>query len=207
MTVAAHVRPDSPLLGEWRARFAAMGATVDATRWDAGALRDTLTRLRPGYVFALLGTTRARAAREGTADPYETVDYGLTRLLLDAVLASPIRPEFVYLSAAGVSATARGSYLRVRWRFEQELRASGLPHLIARPALITGPDREERRLLERGAAALADAALGLAGVLGAARLRERYRSVSGRELGTALARLALDPAVANVTLSGESLRR
>lgn len=76
--VAAHVRPDSPRLTEWHARFAALGAEVDDTPWDADALAATLARRQPTHVFALLGTTRARAKREGTTSPYEAVDYALS---------------------------------------------------------------------------------------------------------------------------------
>jgi uncharacterized protein YbjT (DUF2867 family) len=205
VSAVAHVRPDSPRLADWRARFAG-AAEVDATPWDAAALAGTLARLRPAVVFALLGTTRARAGREGIADPYETVDYGLTRLLLDAALASGARPRFVYLSAVGVGPRARGGYLAVRWRFEQELRASGLPYVIARPSFITGPDREEHRPAERAGAAAADLLLGAAGALGARRLRDRYRSVTADALAAALVRLALDPAATAVVAETEALR-
>ena len=203
--VAAHVRPDSPRLAEWRARFAALGAEVDATPWDDAALRDTLAWRAPALVFALLGTTRARARREGTANPYEAVDYGLTHQLLAAVLAARLRPRFIYLSATGVGPSARGDYLAVRWRFEEELRASGLPFVVARPSFITGADREESRPAERIAAAAADALLGVAGALGARRARDRYRSTTSDQLANALVRLALDPRATGVVES-EGLR-
>ena len=202
----AHVRPDSPQLAAWRTRFAADGAEVDATPWDAAAVATTFARLRPTLLFGLLGTTRARAQREGTADPYVAVDYGLTRLALDAALAANVRPKFVYLSAAGVSPAARGSYLAVRWRFEEALRASGLPHVIARPSFITGPDRDEFRLGERVGAAGADALLRVAGALGARRLRDRYRSTTGTTLAAALVRLALDPTATALVAESEHLR-
>ena len=202
----AHVRPDSPRLGDWRTRFAADGAEVDATPWDAAAFTTTFARLRPTLLFALLGTTRARAGREGVADPYATVDYGLTRLVLDAALAAALRPKFVYLSAVGVSPAARGGYLRARWRLEEELRASGLPYVIARPSFITGPDRDEFRLAERAGASVADALLGVAGALGATRVRDRYRSTTGPALADALVRLALDPTATAVVAESERLR-
>jgi nucleoside-diphosphate-sugar epimerase len=205
-TGVAHVRADSPRVEEWRARFAAIGAEVDTTPWDGAALRAALARRDPALVFALLGTTRARARREGTENPYEAVDYGLTRQLLGAVLDAAIRPKFVYLSAAGVRARVGSGYLAVRWRFEQELRASGLPFVIARPAIITGPDRDEPRPAERIAGAAADALLGLAGALGARRLRDRYRSTTNDVLAAALVRLALDPAATALVAESEALR-
>ena len=59
----AHVRPDSPTLARWRDEFEALGARVDTTPWDEAAMRATFDAFRPTLVFALIGTTRARAAR------------------------------------------------------------------------------------------------------------------------------------------------
>jgi len=59
----AHVRPDSLALTRWRGEFEALGARVDTTPWDEAAMRATFDAFRPTLVFALIGTTRARAAR------------------------------------------------------------------------------------------------------------------------------------------------
>ena len=88
--VFAHVRRDSPRLDEWRRRFDALGAHTDTTPWEENAMRATLAEALPHAVFALLGTTRARVAQartRGADDSYETVDYGLSALLLRATLA------------------------------------------------------------------------------------------------------------------------
>ena len=204
----AHVRPDSARLESWRATFVALGAEVDVSPWTRGAMTDTLARHRPDVVFALLGTTRARgarAARSGGRETYESVDYGLTHLLLEATLAAAIRPRFVYLSSVGVAAGSRAPYLTWRWKLESELHASGLPYVIARPSFITGPDRAEPRPLERVGALLADAALTLAGALGARRLRERYRSTTAGVLAEALVRAGLDGGAPSVVLESEAL--
>jgi uncharacterized protein YbjT (DUF2867 family) len=102
-------------------------------------------------VFALLGHhARAREAGGRRAARGDLRDGGLrlTSLLLRAAAAAAretgVAPRFVYLSSAGVSAGARGAYLAVRWRMEQELRASGLPFVIARPGFITGPTATSR---------------------------------------------------------------
>lgn len=63
----AHVRPDSPALGNWTARFFAAGAEVDSTAWSDDAMARTMARWRPDFVFALLGTTRSRTARDERA--------------------------------------------------------------------------------------------------------------------------------------------
>lgn len=186
----AHVRPDSPRLDAWRDTFEGWGAVLDATPWDAAAMQATLARLKPTVVFALLGTTKQRA-RAGDGD-YQAVDFGLTRLLIEAAVASGAHPRIVYLSAVGVSAKARGAYYAARWQAEQVLRESGLPFVIARPSFIVG-ERDTPRPTERLGAGLIDAALGLAGALGARRIAARYRSTTGEELARALVRLGLAP--------------
>jgi nucleoside-diphosphate-sugar epimerase len=196
-------------LAEWRDRFGAWGVEVDASPWDEAGLTARLAELSPRLIFALLGTTRARgkrAEREGVrTESYETVDYGLTALLLRAARRGAPRARFVYLSAIGVSEDARGAYYRARWMMERELRASGQPFTIARPSFIVG-ERDENRPGERAGSVFADAALGFVGKLGARQLRDRYRSITGPELGSALVRLALDPAAENGTFSAEALR-
>ena len=196
----AHVRPDSGRLEEWRQRFIAIGARVDTSPWEPEALKRTIAASGPAAVFGLLGTTRARG------ESYAKVDYGLTALLLRAASASGIRPKFIYLSSTGVRAGTTNSYLAVRWRLEHELTASGLPYVIARPSIITGPDRDELRAAEQIASRVIDGVLAVAGALGAVRLRERYRSTSNTILAGALVRLALDPNVVAATVESEDLR-
>lgn len=205
----AHVRPDSPRLDEWRARFAALGAEVDATPWDEEALRARLAERAPSAVIAALGTTRRRAGvarRRGDApETYETVDYGLTAMLLRAAAAAPSAPRFVYVSSMGVKAGQTRGYLGVRARIEAELAASGLRWVSARPSFIVGT-RDEARANERVGAALGDALLAGLALGRRSRFRERYRSQTGEELGRALADLALDPDARGVVLS-DALRR
>ena len=204
----AHVRPDASRRDEWRDRFAAMGAEADTTPWDQALMTATLARLRPTHVFALLGTTRARAAaeRRTAAEGYERVDYGLSAMLLRASVAAASRPRFVYLSAAGVRAGRRNPYLAVRWRLEEELRASGLSYVIARPSFITGADRDEPRPGERAVAAAVDALTGVASLIGARRFADRYRSTTNVALARALVRLALDPGATAAVVESEALR-
>lgn len=205
----AHVRPDSERRAAWRERFEAIGAEVDETPWEREAIHATIARLRPTVVFALLGTTRSRgreAAKHGGAESYETVDYGLTALLIDALRTQAPDARFVYLSSMGVGPEARGAYLQARLRVEQELKQSGLDHVIARPSFITGPGRDDRRPLERGAAALLDVALGALALFGARRTRERYRSTTNTRLARALVRLARDPEMVDTVVEAEGLR-
>lgn len=203
----AHVRPDSPSIDVWYERFGALGAEVDATPWVRETMSKRLTALQPTHVFALLGTTRKRGKQaQGSPETYETVDYGLTKLLAFAAVAAGSRPRFVYLSSTGVSENARGAYMETRWRTEQEVRNSGLPYTIARPSFIVGSDRDEARPGERTIAAVTDGVMAVAGTLGARRLRDRYRSTTNTALAAALVRLALDPAAANTIAEAEALR-
>jgi uncharacterized protein YbjT (DUF2867 family) len=189
--VIAHVRPDAVAAEEWRARFEALGAEVDLTAWEDDAMRALLAHRQPGLVFALLGTTRARAAREGISDAYERIDYGLTAMLLRAAWHAGNLPRFVYLSSLGAREDTRSPYLAVRGRLERELRASPLPYLIVRPSFISGGDRGERRPAERVAAIAVDAVLTAAGWLGARTMRDRFSSLTGEELAEGMVALAL----------------
>lgn len=187
----AHVRPGSASFDTWSARFATIGATVDATPWEADATARTLARLRPDFLFALLGTTRHRAAKESLDDPYERIDYGLTDQLRRGAEAAGAATRFVYLSAIGANEGSGNKYVAVRGRMERELREGALPYLIARPAFVSGADREESRPTERVFAVATDVLLGglaLAGIRGP---RDRYGTLTGHQLATAMVELAL----------------
>lgn len=208
LATVAHVRPDSPRLEDWRGRFAAMGAEVDETPWQASAMAETLAARESEVVFALLGTTKKRgraAAKVGSDETYETIDYGLTVLLLEAAVKSGHSPRFVYLSSMGVTPTTKNAYLAVRHRVEREVAASGLPHCVARPSFIGG-EREEARPGETVGLAVADAALAVVGALGGRKLREKYRSQDNTMLATALLAMALDEDAAGQTVESDRLR-
>jgi uncharacterized protein YbjT (DUF2867 family) len=205
----AHVRPDSSQLDVWRERFRAM-AEVDTTPWELSAMTETMARVRPGVVFGLLGTTRSRARearKQGGNDSYETVDYGLTAMLLQALKAAAVPAKFVYLSSMGVGPNSSNPYISVRWRLETELRASGMPYVIARPAFITGSDRDEFRLMERGLSIISDALLNMAGLVGARGIRDRFHSLTGDQLARGLVAAALSPQHTNVLLDAYALRK
>ena len=204
----AHVRPDSARVDEWRERFESGGAAVDTTPWGDAEMTLTLSSLQPTHVFSLLGTTRARrrqSATRGATESYESIDYGLTAMLIRAAVASGSKPRFVYLSSLGVREHTSNPYLVARWRAESLLRVSGLPYTIARPSFITGPGRDESRPLERVAAGMANAIAGVARVVGAQRLAGSVRSLTGAELAAGLVRVAFDGAAENATLGSEEL--
>ncbi len=206
----AHIRPDSPSLAEWRERVERMGAVVDATLWQQDALDASLSQHSPDWVFALLGTTKARARvaqKAGAIADYETVDYGMTRMLLDAVSRGSPHARFVYLSSMGARSDTRNAYLNARGRIEETLMTSGLSWTIARPAIISGIDRDESRALERIAAVAGDGALDMLARVGLPSLRERFRSIDSESLARALILAAHDANDANRILDAAALHR
>jgi uncharacterized protein YbjT (DUF2867 family) len=210
-TVIAHVRPDSPRLEEWRARFTALGAIVDASAWKERAITAALAAHAPSHVFGLLGTTQARVKRvaraggDASKETYDAVDIALTEMLIRASAALDAKPRFVYLSSVGAEGDARGSYLAARARVERTLSASGLPYTIARPSFIVG-DRDDVRAAEKIFAPIADASLSLLGALGARKTSARYRSITGDQLARALVAVASDPAWEGRVAEAEDLQ-
>jgi hypothetical protein len=83
---------------------------------------------------------------------------------------------------------------------------SGLAYVIARPSFITGSDRAEARPMERAAAAVADAVLGVAGRVGAAAARDKYASMTAGELSRALVALAFDESTPSLVVEAAELR-
>lgn len=208
--VIAHLRPDSPHLAAHRAAFTELGATVAIEPWEKGAITDLVARAQPNLVFALLGTTaaRARAAARAGLPPadYAAVDSGLTLLLLEAVLAAAPSARFVYLSSAGAGGTLRNAYLDARAQVEAALAASELAWTVARPSFITGPDRDDQRLGERVGAAVLDGLGGLLGAVGAGSLVAGWRSIDATHLARALLRAGTDASYAGRTLEAAELQ-
>lgn len=196
--VVAHVRPGSPRLIQADAEFGAAGASIDQTPWEDEAIHATLARLQPTLVFGLLGTTkkriRAHAKKGGSAAEvdYARVDEGMTLSLLHGAKASGSNPRFVYLSAIGAE-RGGNAYMNARKNVEIAMRESGLPWTSVRPAVISGPDRDESRPLEEAAAVLGDGMLGLLRMFGARRLADSYRSITATELAAGMAYVSLFP--------------
>jgi uncharacterized protein YbjT (DUF2867 family) len=189
----AHVRPDSKQLADWRTRFADVGAEVDTTAWDVAAMAARWRELKPAQVYVLIGTTRNKAKSDAVqGNIYEAVDLGLTKLAVDAARASEVKPRIVYLSSVGADANARSAYLKARGQAEDVVRGSGLPWVIARPSIITG-ERDDGRFGERSAAVVGDGLLAVVGVLGAKKLRARYKSTTPDVLASALIRIGEAP--------------
>lgn len=198
--VIAHVRPDSKLASQTATNFAKCGAQVEQVAWQEAAIDELLQRTQPSVVFSLLGTTRARAKTDlsegDQADPYAAVDERLTLMAARATQKHVPAALFVYLSALGVSGNTTNRYLLARHHVEEYLRSSGLKHVIARPAFVTGNDRADFRPGERALAVTTDAvfdALAFTGIGALRALRDKFASLTGDELARALVSLAVAP--------------
>lgn len=189
----AHVRPDSSKVADWRTKFGELGAEVDTTAWDAAALAARWRELKPSQVYILIGTTRAKAKADAVqGNIYEQVDYGLTKLAVDAARGSEVQPRLVYLSSVGADPAARSAYLSWRGKAEEAVKSSGLPWAIARPSIITG-ERDDSRMGEKAAGIIGDGLLAVVGALGGKNLRNRYKSTTPDVLASALIRLGEAP--------------
>jgi len=205
----AHVRSNSPRRAHWEENFSAMGALVDTTPWEQEAMTTRFGALQPTHVFGLLGTTRKRgkaARKEGLEETYETIDYGLTAILIQASQSLGSQPCFIYLSALGVSANASSAYAKARWKTEERLRQTALPHVIARPGFIPGADRDDARTGELVGAKTLDGILSVVGALGGKKVQQRYRSISNTRLATALVCAALQDDRKNRILRSHDLQ-
>jgi nucleoside-diphosphate-sugar epimerase len=205
--VIAHVRLESPRRAQLTALFEGAGAAVAHTAWESAALAELLERERPDVIFALLGTTRARAAREGiSGDIYDAVEGRLTRLLLDAAELQCKAARFVFLSSIGTQPDTENAYLKTRAALEQRLLQSPLATTAVRAPFISGPDRREKRTAERVGAMVTSGLLAVASRLGARSLRDRYAAMSGAELARGVVLAALEPASKHSVIEPEQLR-
>ncbi len=219
VATVAHLRPESgsssaPAAGATpsprealRAEWLSLGATIDSTPWDADAITAMVVARAPIVVFALLGTTKTKERADraaGRDSSYAAVDVGMSLMALAGAQAAASRPRFVYLSALGTGPTALGAYYAARWQVEQAVVASGLPYVIARPAIIGG-DREEARPGERFGLAVTDGILGALAAVGVRGPKERYGSRTAAQLGTALVRLGTAEGTASRVYRPEEL--
>ena len=147
------------------------------------------------------------AQKSGEDATYEAIDYGLTKMAIDAAVKSACRPRFVYLSSLGAGGNARSAYMGARAKTEAALLHSGLPYTIARPSFITGPDRNESRPGEEIGAWLASGLLTFCGWLGARDFRDKYRPTDAKGLALALVHFAQSKEGENRVISSETLYR
>lgn len=209
--VWAHIRNGSPSRARVEPEFTAAGAQIEECAFEASEISALIERIKPTVVFGLLGITRAGAAREekrtGKRPDYELVDYGYTRMALDACRQHEPDARFVYLSSTGISEREpSNAYMHARWRMERALISSGQPFTIARPSFISGENRQESRPMERAAATVTGALTGALKSIGIRSLADAWAPMTNHELANALLRASLDPSMADQILEAEALR-
>jgi len=208
----AHVRPDSPRLKEWRERFSEYGVQVDTTAWYSGDMTRRFKQLKPTHLICLLGTTRSRmvaSKKEGRfaqSESYQSIDCELVGLLTQALLEADLQSRFIYLSAVGVKPWAMSPYFRARWKAEKEVKECGLPYNILRSSIISGPERDDPRILEEWGSRILEKSLSLLSLLGFSRLRKHYAPITNKALSEVLVRVAFDSASLNRVLEPEEWR-
>ncbi len=204
----AHIRPGSSSLQGKRQIFEALGAKVVTTSWIEKSIATLLRREAPDLVSGLLGTTRKRSKEDGrtSAEGYEAVDYGLTKMVLEGIEKSGINTRFIYLSSLGADSSSPSPYLVARGKIEDHLKAGDIPYTIAQPCFITGPDREEDRKMERISSRVADGSLKVLRLFGATELADRYASMNADTLAKALIQAGLSSDCEGKTLDALSLR-
>ena len=86
---------------------------------------------------------------EAGSATFEAVHVEGTRRLLTAAREAGVR-RFVHMSAVGARDEPGATrYHRTKWRSEELVRSSGLPHAIFRPSIISGPENRPIRTLAR----------------------------------------------------------
>ena len=86
---------------------------------------------------------------EAGSATFEAVHVEGTRRLLTAAREAGVR-RFVHMSAVGARDEPGATrYHRTKWRAEELVRSSGLPHAIFRPSIISGPENRPIRTLAR----------------------------------------------------------
>ena len=206
--VVGHIRPNSPSLDASCALFESQGVIARVVPWEKEALVEAMKSDSITHVFSLLGTTAKKgrqAKSRGEVVNYQTIDLGLTRMLLESSMELTSCQRFIYLSAIGVSESSRSPYMRARWEAEEAVRSSTIAYTIAQPSLITGSDREESRPMEHLASWLSKGVLGAARILGGRSFHDRYQTLDASMLARGLIHGGLHPSGENQTLQTDEL--
>lgn len=186
--VRAHLRPGSPHTAVAEEAFVEAGAEVAQSELSALDLRD----LAPTHFFF---------AADGGDE-----HLSLVRSALQVCASLEKQPRFVYVSSLGASSRSLVAYLRTRAEAEDLISASNLPFTIARPGVIHGPGRGERRPGEALLAGVLRLWSGAARLAGARQHARRYRPTCGHELAHGLVHAAFNYTTIGRVLEAEELR-
>ena len=125
--VIPHVRPKTaehhPLGKDHRALIAELS--------DTARLDEQMARAHS--VVCLVGTTRRRFA---AGDTYETSDYRPVVQLLESARRAPLPEPRHFVLVSSLGAKPGSGYLGWKFKAEEAVRGSGLPHTILRPSFL-----------------------------------------------------------------------
>ena len=125
--VIPHVRPKTaehhPLGKDHRALIADLS--------DTPRLDEQMARAHA--VVCLVGTTRRRFA---AGDTYESSDYRPVVQLLESARRAPLSEPRHFVLVSSLGAKPGSGYLGWKFKAEEAVRASGLPHTILRPSFL-----------------------------------------------------------------------
>ena len=190
--VFAHLRKDSPHAQqfdqkpEWQNAIACHELMIVKENWDE-KLEAVFEEVQPDVVFCALGTTQKRAKREKTS--YETIDRDLTLKILamcEKQAKTAKAPLVIYVSAMGIEWARWSRYLQMRADVEKAIIASGLPYVILRPGFLTGPTRDDFRLVEKIGGQLSESLADLFHIAGLDRAANQSRPISAEIMGGAV---------------------
>lgn len=140
----AHVRPESNSRDSLTELCSELQHQILPCSMDE--LPQHIQEIQPTVISSFIGTTQKKMKPLGLT--YEDVDYGINHELALSGLKLENPPLFVYVSSMGIEWSRWSSYLKAREMVESMLEESGLPHVILRPGILSGPTRTESRPME-----------------------------------------------------------
>ena len=190
--VWAHVRPESSSLESLKGLCEELQHKIVVC--SINELSDKVGEIQPDVISSFIGTTQKKMKPLGLT--YEDVDFGINHDLVQAALGMEVHPLFVYVSSMGIEWSRWSPYLRARQMVEDLLDKSGLPHVILRPGMLTGPTRTESRPMEHIGGALSDGMASVLSALGLRRTADGMMSLKAHQIGSTV-RLLMEEWIAN----------
>lgn len=179
-TIIAHVRPESTNLKSLEEVCTELDATLLSCSFVD--LPHHIQNIQPTVICSFIGTTKKKMKKVNKS--YDDIDYKINAKLIQSAQALPSPPLFVYVSSMGVEWAKWSAYLMARHKVETDLTKSGLPHVILRPGILSGPTRTEARPLEHYGAILSKGMGQIAHRLGWQQKSDEMMPLKAAEIGS-----------------------
>lgn len=178
-TIIAHVRPESSNLQSLEQTCAELGATLLICTFED--LPEHIIKIQPTVICSFIGTTKKKMKQVNKS--YDDIDYKINAMLIQSVQKLSTAPLFIYVSSMGVEWAKWSAYLMARHKVEEDLKSSGLPHVILRPGILSGPTRTESRPLEHIGAVISQSMGQIASRLGWEQKADEWMPLRATEIG------------------------